>query len=244
VLVLARAAPPKPTITALTVNNAAVTQLHVGDPIFVNGSALGSAGGTLHFVIGAGQDLTADTRAGLIWGDTQIFAVVPGPSTGGLPAFNGLAYLTNAAGVQSNLLPFAFVPQLDYRSIAVNALITDAVFFRIPGDELEAWSDPYDGIVRQSGNCFSGITGTDQILVNSRLKNGWTVRGVPTIITGFAGGGGGGAIPTAFAVGSNSPNVGVLWWVNVGVFCGSWYGYKVSIPIQGPLGLPDGVTPP
>ena len=238
------AAPAKPTITALTVNNATVTQLHVGDPIFVNGSGFGSGRGTLHFVIGAGQDLTADPAAGLIWGDSQIFAVVPGPAAGGLPAFSGVAYLTNAAGVQSNLLSFVFVPQPDYRTIAVNTLIPDAVFFRIPGDQLEFWSDPWDGIVRQNGNCFSGITGTDQILVNTHLKNGWTVRGMPTILIGFVDGGGGGAIPTAFSIGSNSPSVGVLWWVNVGVFCNSLYGYKVSIPIQGPLGLPDGVAVP
>jgi hypothetical protein len=234
--------PLNPAIKSLTVNNATVTQLHVGDPIFVNGSGFGAARGTLHFVIGAGQDLTADPAAGLIWSDSQIFAVVPGPAAGGLPAFSGVAYLTNAAGVQSNLQPFAFVPQLDYRTIAINAPISDAVFFRIPGDRLEEWSDPWDGIVRQNGNCFSGETGSDQILVNTRLKNGWTVRGAPTVLMGFAAGGGGGAVLTSFLMGTNSPAVGVLWWVNVGAFYMSEYGYKLSIPIQGPLGFPDGVA--
>jgi hypothetical protein len=234
-----------PAITGLVVGTTAVTQLHVGDPVFVNGTGFGAAPGVLHFVIGAGQDLPADPKAGLVWSDKQIYAVVPGPAQGGLPAYNGVVYVQRTAdSTQSNALPFGFVPQIEYRTIQIPPHTSDAIF---GGSGLIFMNDGSfaDGIFRGSnGLCFSGASGTDQILVNTHLKPGWTVRGPPTLITAYSADGGGGAVAIPVSPFSNYPAVNVYWWLNVGVLCLSWYSYGLDIPIQGALGTPDGIVVP
>ncbi len=235
---------PNPSISGLTQSNAAVTQLHTGDPVFINGSGFGTSPGKLHFVLGAGRDLIAEANW-VIWNDSQIYAVVPAPPpiNGNpvyLPAFNGTVYLQRADGVQSNLQPMSFVPQMDYRTIWVHVPMADGIFPRYEGDSLAGNNN--EGITRFSGDCFSGHNGKDQLFVNTQLKNGWVVRGAPTLLMGFTWHGGGGSVVAAHHPMSPSLAVDVLWWVNVGAFCGSAYGYHVAIPIQGPAGLPDGVA--
>ncbi len=222
--------PPPPSI-----QNLSATDLHVSDPVFVNGSGFGTAGGTVHFVIGVGKDLAADPTT-VVWTDAQIFTAVPGPANGGVVDFNGTAYVVRADQVKSNLIPIAFHALLDYRLLTVSSNTGDAILSPNSGG---VWGP---GFTRDDFDCFSGHTGNDQFYLNTHLKNGWKVYGAPIMQNAYIFGGGGGAVPVGFRIMTDSPYVNIVWWVNVGAFCTSGYGYTVSLPIEGPLGLPDGLV--
>jgi hypothetical protein len=162
-----------------------------------------------------------------------------------LPAFAGTIYLLRADGAQSNPQGFSFQPETDYRTVWIDKVIGDAIFPRYTEDGLGCCNS-IPGIYRHDLECFSGHSGTDQLYVNTHLKNGWTVRSPPTVISPYNFGGGGGAVPVSYQIGTNSPAVGVTWWVNAGPFnwCTSGFSYSVALPIQGPYGLSDGIAVP
>jgi hypothetical protein len=56
------------------------------------------------------------------------------------------------------------------------------------------------------------------------------------------GWGGGGASVIESRMKTDSPYLNVQWWINVGPMCDSSYDFSALIPIEGPLGLPDGVV--
>jgi len=100
------------------------------------------------------------------------------------------------------------------------------------------------GIVgRQHSQCFWSPSGADRILANTRLQNGWKVSGAPRVFMPNASYADGGAYLSDSRVGTDWPMAEVRWWVPVKPFCqSSQQYYAVSIPIQGPRGVPDGIV--
>jgi hypothetical protein len=116
----------------------------------------------------------------------------------------------------------------------------DTFLPRYDGDNITA--TPALGVLRYNNYCFWSPSGDDQLFTTTLLKNGWKVYSPPTVTDVHGFNGGGGAYLAGSRIGTNSPYVDVHWWVNVGFFCSSDYGYGVTIPIEGPLGTPDGVV--
>jgi len=221
---------PNPAVKSLSVG-----QGEPGDPVMINGTAFGTAAGEVHFVIAPGMDLVPK---GVIWTDTQIFATVPGPANGGVAAFNGTVYVKRADQVVSNLLPFAFTPQLERRMISMPAVPNDSILPRYPDDNLFVM---FGALTRGNCNWLWNPSGDDQLFPNTVLKNGWKVYAPPTVYAPYSLGFGGGAYLVDSRVGTNSPYVDIHWWVDVGC---NGFGYSVVMYIQGPLGTPDGVAVP
>lgn len=217
-----------------------------GDPIVINGTNFGSAGGEVHFQIAPTADVIAVKD--VVWTDTQIVATVPGPNNGGLVAFNGNVYVKRPDQMRSNALPFGFVPTMERRMILIPSaafppVTSDSVLPRYAGDELVTVS--FLGIKRRNSQCFYTPRGEDRFFINTRLKNGWKVYGTPLVYSAHSFNTGGGAYLTKSFVGTDGPYVDVRWWINIGAFCFfSEFGYAVTIPIEGPLGTPDGVVAP
>jgi len=223
---------PTPVIGSLN-----VTQGQPGDPVMITGSGFGNAGGEVHFIIAPGQDFPA---SGVTWGDTQIFATVPDAS--GILGFNGMVYIrraTDKAG--SNLVPFRFNPSLELRQIKVPA---DSVFQQFNGisQTVDNWPGGLRYVARINQYWFWGPKGNDQHFLNTRLKNGWTVLQPPQVFLPNAYAANGDAYLDGSHAGTDWPYVNVRFWMPGGVYVIQHYG--ISILIQGPKGVPDGVVVP
>lgn len=231
---------PSPAIATLN-----VTQAYPGDPVLINGSAFGNSVGKVHFVINPGRDVVADA-ATVIWRDNQVFASVPA-NLSGFVASNGTLYVERADSVKSNLIPLTYLPLIERRAIVFWS--DDVALQQYNGVYAYIYSalDEYRrgvGIIgRQHGQCFWSPSGNDRILANTRLKNGWKVSGAPRVFMPNPYYANGGALLVDSRVGTDWPFADVRWWVNVNPFCqSSVMYYAVSIPIEGPLGIPDGIN--
>ncbi|MEO5954595.1 MAG: hypothetical protein ABIR36_02735 [Nitrospiraceae bacterium] len=224
---------PNPAIASIN-----VTQGQPGDPVMISGSGFGT-GGEVHFVIAPGKDLIAP--AGAIWSDNQIFATVP--EAAGVLAFNGTVYIKRAAGtVNSNLVPFRFIPLMELRQIT---RLADVVLQQFNGVNagVSAYNNYMDSVGRQHGYLFWGPKGNDQIYLNTRLKNGWIVSQTPTVFVSHAYyANQGDAYLIESHVGTDRPHVKVGFWMGSGIYV--TYNYSISMLIQGPKGVPDGVVVP
>ena len=219
---------PNPTIASLS-----VAQGQPGDPVMINGSGFGM-GGEVHFVIGPGKDL--QTPAGsVIWSDNQIFA--PVPDAVGVLGFNGTVYIKRTTdSVKSNLLPFRFIPLIEIRQIT---RMSDTTLQQING----VAAANYGNIVgRAHGNLFWSPHGNDHIYMNTRLKNGWIVSQQPFVHLPTAYATSGGAYLVESHTGTNWPHLNVGFWLRNGIY--EVQHYAISIVIQGPKGVPDGVVIP
>ena len=224
---------PNPAIASIN-----VTQGQPGDPVMISGSGFGT-GGEVHFVIAPGKDLIAP--AGAIWSDNQIFATVP--DAAGVLAFNGTVYIKRVAGtVNSNLVPFRFNPLMELRQITRMA---DALLQQFNGVNagVSAYNNYMDSVARQHGYLFWGPKGNDQIYLNTRLKNGWIVSQTPTVFVsdGYYANQGDAYLIESH-VGTDRPHVKVGFWMGSGIYV--TYNYSISMLIQGPKGVPDGVVMP
>jgi hypothetical protein len=222
---------PAPVIASLN-----VTQGQPGDPVMITGSGFGNAGGEVHFIIAPGQDFPA---SGVTWGDTQIFATVP--DTSGILGFNGMVYIrraTDKAG--SNLVPFRFNPSLELRQVKVPA---DYILQQFDGiNTYTIHSQGVTTVSRINTYWFWGPKGNDQFFLNTRLKNGWTVVQAPSVFLPHNYATAGGAYLDGSYVGTDWPYVNVRFWVNGGSV--SFLDYAISVLIQGPKGVPDGLVVP
>ena len=227
---------PNPAIASIN-----VTQGQPGDPVMISGSGFGT-GGEVHFVIAPGKDLIAP--AGAIWSDNQIFATVP--DAAGVLAFNGTVYIKRAAGtVNSNLVPFRFVPLSEIRQITLAA---DETLQQFNGVTVFNASGYY--IRRMHSFMFWGPKGNDHIFLNTRLKNGWIVSQPPLVFFSHPFGTDGGVYLVESHPGTDRPHMNVGFWVD------NWWSnmskggsspmidYSISMVIQGPKGVPDGVVMP
>ncbi len=212
----------------------------------VSGSGFGTSPGEVHFVVGVGAngapvDLVAPVA---VWTDGQVFTSVPGTPNGGLIAFNGTVYIKRPDQVLSNLQPFAFSPLLDRRLIVVPGVPGDSALTNYNGNMY--WATPDTGMSRFNVWCFWTENGDDKFFSHTLLKNGWKVYDTPATANveggNTFGGAPGAADIVASRVGTNSPYVDVSWWIAIGPFCTNYYGYSLTIPIEGPLGTSDGVV--
>lgn len=219
---------PNPTITSMS-----VAQGQPGDPLMINGSGFGT-GGEVHFVIAPGKDLQTPADS-VIWSDTQIFASVP--DAAGVPGFSGTVYIKRTPdSVKSNLLPFRFIPLIEWRQIT---RIGDATLQQING----VAAANYGNIVgRAHGNLFWSPHGNDHIYRNTRLKNGWIVSQPPVVYMPTAYATSGGAYLVEFHTGTDWPHLNVGFWLRNGIY--EVQQYAISIVIQGPKDVPDGVVVP
>ncbi len=226
---------PNPAIMSLS-----VTQGQPGDPVMINGSGFGNGGGEVHFVIGPGKDMIVPS-AGVIWQESQIFATVP--DAAGVLGFNGTMYIKRATDkVNSNLVPFRFIPLMELRQITRMA---DAVLQQFNGvwAGVSAYNNYMDSVGRLHSYLFWGPKGNDQIYLNTRLKNGWIVSQTPTIFVSNAYyANQGDAYLIESHVGTDRPHVKVGFWMGSGISV--TYNYSMSMLIQGPKGVPDGVVVP
>ncbi|BFU94109.1 MAG: exported protein of unknown function [Nitrospira sp.] len=217
---------PNPVIASLSVG-----QGQPGDPLFINGSNFGTAGGEVHFVIAPGKDLQAPP--GLVWTDNQIFATVPDAT--GVMGFSGTVYIKRAGEtVTSNLAPFRFEPMQEIRDYKIPPYVSDHVYQVEPSF---AWSSH---IAQVGSDLFQGKQGTNEYYVNTRLKNGWVLDEV--YYWPLSSGSGGGSYLQEKRIGSSQPYFSIRVWVNAGF---NWHSYKVDrISVRGPKGLPDGLVVP
>jgi hypothetical protein len=225
--------PPQQVMANPTISSLSVAAGQPGDPVMINGSGFGT-GGEVHFVIASGKDLQTPI-SGVIWSDNQIFASVP--DAAGVLGFNGTVYIKRTAdNVKSNLLPFRFNPLNELRQIT---RVADATLQQING----VAAANYGNIVgRAHGNLFWSPHGNDQIYMNTRLKNGWIVSQQPFIHLPTAYATSGGAYLVESHSGTNWPHMNVGFWLRNGIY--EVQHYAISIVIQGPKGVPDGVVVP
>ncbi|MDP2384554.1 MAG: hypothetical protein Q8N00_17365 [Nitrospirota bacterium] len=218
-----------------------VTQGQPGDPVMINGSGFGT-GGEVHFIIAPGMDLVAPAAA--IWSDGQIFTSVPDAS--GVLAFNGTVYVKSAASsVNSNIVPFRFNPAMELRQIK---RMTESQLQQFNGVNVFNWQGSF---VRRSHQfMFWGPKGNDHIFMNARLKNGWVVSQTPLVYLSFPAFTDGGVYLVESHVGTDRPHMNVGFWVDdwfSNMFTGGsspTLDYAISMLIQGPKGVADGLVVP
>lgn len=223
------AAVPSPAISSLNVG-----QGQPGDPVLINGTALGAAG-EVHFIVNPGKDLIAPVQ---VWTDTQVFVTVP--DVAGVLSYNGLVYIVRGSDqAKTNLVPWRFNPTLELRALRWT---TDS---RLKGP-LENWSFAPTTVQHGNGNPFFGFKDDDEIFVTTRLKNAWLVDSVSVTCAVPWGNGmcDGNAYAIDSRIGTDSPYLKVHWWVApaFGGFKSTYYQYVVGI--IGPKGVPDGVAVP
>jgi len=207
-----------------------ITQGEPGDPVMITGSNLGTGGGEIHFVIATGKDVAVVAPSGPMWTDTQIFTSVPDAS--GFVGFSGVVYIRRGT-VSSNLMPFRFNPLTELRQI-VCPQNQDMILAQI------TYTTVYScGVYRTNDNWFWSPQGNDYLFSNTRLKNGWTVVQPPSVLLPYARYTAGGAYLADSHVGTDWPYVNARFWVNAG--SGNALFYTISVLIQGPKGVPDGV---
>jgi hypothetical protein len=219
---------PNPIITSLS-----TAQGQPGAPVMINGSGFGS-GGEVHFVIAPGKDLQTPMES-VIWSDNQIFASVP--DAAGVLGFDGTVYIKRTTdSVKSNLLPFRFIPLMELRQIT---RLADTTLQQINGVAAANYGNM---VGRAHGNLFWSPHGNDQIYRNTRLKNGWIVSQSPLVYLPTAYATSGGAYLVEFHTGTDWPHLNVGFWLGNGIY--EVQHYAISIVIQGPKGVPDGVVVP
>lgn len=218
-----------------------VTQGQPGDPVMINGSGFGT-GGEVHFIIAPGMDLVAPAAA--IWSDGQIFTSVPDAS--GVLAFNGTVYVKSAASsANSNIVPFRFNPAMELRQIK---RMTESQLQQFNG--VTVFNNQGYFVRRMHSFMFWGPKGNDHIFMNARLKNGWVVSQTPLVYLSFPAFTDGGVYLVESHVGTDRPHMNVGFWVDdwfSNMFTGGsspTLDYAISMLIQGPKGVADGLVVP
>ena len=225
---------PSPTIASLS-----VPQGQPGDAIMINGTAFGTSGGEVHFILGPNMDVVYSGQTW--WYDNQILVNVP-DVTGILP-YNGQIYVVrNPDKAKTTLIPFHFDPAQEYRSI----IYTQDRQIGQPGGDFKIVGGTtnlgYHQISHIDDNPFWGYKGNDIFFNNTRLKNNWVMDDVYLTPTTFKRGG---AYIADTKVGTNWPYFNIRFWVD-GCFgdTASLSKYIYLVSIRGPKGVPDGVVVP
>lgn len=231
IMPLIPAPPPTPVITSLS-----VAQGQPGDPVMINGSGFGTAGGEVHFILGPNNDVIYTGQTW--WYDNQILVNVPDVT--GLLGYNGQIYVVrNPDKIKSPMTPFRFNPSLEVRELRATL---DRVL-KWPVDQ----GSPADRIKRESANFLAGFKDNDVLFGNTRLKNGW-VSDEAFVYCGYTYYPymcDGGAYVWEIKKGTDWPYLNVRWWMNPAPFANYsnlYYGFAVRI--VGPKGVPDGLVVP
>jgi len=220
---------PNPTITSLS-----VPQGQPGDAVMINGTAFGTSGGEVHFIIAPNMDVIYQGQTW--WYDNQILVNVPDATK--LLAYNGYLYVVRGSDkAKTSLVPFHFEPAIEFRTI----ILTQDHQIGSPGYTWRTGGG-YEQIEHQNANPFWGYKGNDIFFTNTRLKNNWVFDDAYLTPILFKRGG---AYFQEKNVGTNWPSFNIRFWVD-GCFgdvgCAGTYAYLVSI--RGPKGVSDGVVVP
>lgn len=224
--------PPSPVITSLS-----VAQGQPGDPVMINGSGFGTAGGEVHFILGLNNDVVYTGQTW--WYDNQILVNVPDVT--GIVGYNGQVYVVrNPDKIKSPMTPFRFNPALDVREI------------RATTDRIIKWpyydTSPAYEVQHAHANFLAGFKDNDVLFGNTRLKNGWVAD--EAFVTcqygsGWANFCDGGAYVWEIKKGTDWPYLNVRWWMPPAPFANYAHTYySFSVRIVGPKGVPDGVAVP
>ncbi len=127
--------PPSPAIMSLS-----VTQGQPGDPVMINGSGFGTAGGEVHFILGPNNDVIYTGQ--IWWYDNQILVNVP--EVTGMLGYNGQVYVVrNPDKVRS---PNDGVPVQSHPGIARGSMdhrsateISGQRGFALSSDDCRTW---------------------------------------------------------------------------------------------------------
>jgi hypothetical protein len=239
--------PAPPVIASLSVSSG-----KPGTPVLLEGSGFSlDPGGEVYLNIG-GKDYIMSTNlpdGSTGWfSDSKIMATVPDA----LRVFGnvfligpGKVYVKLGSGVQSNRVPFEFIPSTQFE---VFPLTEKQVRFHKGDGADDFWnyaSDPRQVMAYHKSTLMFGHKGDDFFLENYRLKNGWVLDSVvfwkdpvnwsngSHAIAGSLNQPAGASIVEA-AYGTDAPAVKIHWWNNGygGVY------YTVGIIIRGPWGVP------
>ncbi len=239
----AESAPPQqvmpnqnPVISSITLSpGVALTQGRPGDPLFINGSNFGTAGGEVRFVMGPGKDLPAPP--GVVWTNNQIFATIPDPP--GLLGFSGTIYIKRAGEtITSNLATFRFEPILVFRDYMMTAVAPDVSY-----EHPTHFPDHRHLAYLYNGNVFKGLSGTNQYFVNTTLRNGWVLDEVYYSKSPYSCPGGCNYLAEKW-IGNSKPYFSIRYSVNAANVGSSKYtSYLIDrITLRGPKGVPDGLS--
>lgn len=230
--------PPQQVMPNPVISSLSVAQGRPGDPLFINGSNFGTAGGEVRFVMGPGRDLPAPS--GVVWTNNQIFATIPDDP--GLLAFNGTIYIKRAGEtLTSNLAPFHFDPVIVTRDYKMPAMLSDYRYefpVHFP-DHTRHFATLFNG------NVFSGLTGTNEYFPNTTLKNGWVLDEVYYTQPGSLSCLYGCSYLLEKRIGSSQPYFSVRYWVYAPNFGSgaNFTSYLIDrISLRGPKGVPDGLA--
>lgn len=213
-----------------------VSQGEPGTAVLLDGSAFGDQPGEVHFIIGAGKDLIGPVT---FWAANQVVTEVPAVS--GVPASNGFVYLQRADGSKTSLLPFAFQPTMEVATMCLPSGGQDMRFGNPGRQAPEGWIEHrFLGTI-----VFVGYAGYDELFVQQRLLNGWTVTRHEvmsrlcetlgaTMFNVFGALNASGAYMVDSRVGTDSPYARVRWWVDPF----SDVEYQIRVTMTGPKGLP------
>ena len=196
-------APSVPKITSLSVSSG-----QPNDYLLIHGIDLGRDG-EVHFVVAPGMDLKTMADA---FGDTLIMVHVP--TVTGIGPYSGQIYvkLTGQHPAQTNALPFAFVPTMDFVDLRPNVNDPDA---RIDRTALASVCPADGGVCRDGSGDFLGHKGDDILYATKMLKNGWVVQDAnangPWQVEGF---GSAGNYLVDSRPGTAYPYAKVHWWMD------------------------------
>ena len=216
-------APSVPKITSLSVSSG-----QPSDYLLIHGVDLGRDG-EVHFVVAPSMDLKTMANA---FGDTLIMVHVPAVT--GIGPYSGQIYvkLTGQHPAQTNALPFAFVPTMDFVDLRPNVNDPDA---RIDHTALASVCPADGGVCRDGSGDFLGHKGNDIFYATKMLKNGWVVQDAnangPWQVEGF---GSAGNYLVDSRPGTAYPYAKVHWWIDALTSV----NYAIVVVIKGPKGLP------
>lgn len=223
---------PAPVITSLSSVDA-----QPGDPILISGSGFGQspAGTTVHAILAPGRDV--QLAAPDYQSDTQIQTTLPKGISGIADNPHATMYVQTANG-KSPLVMFHFIPATQIISLGLNR--QEVVIDQSAVDADDGWDDTPDAtfnMVFHHGGALWGGTGDDYWYRGVQLKNGWTVVSIdpaPQINPNAD------AYLSESHLGTADLSFTVHWWTSGGSYCchAGWVGYRPTIMIQGPAGIP------
>jgi hypothetical protein len=219
------------------------------DQVIVYGRNFGT-GGEVRFQVGPNIRGNGVVEA---WSDTVV--VVDVPDASGLLQFDGNISISTGQ-VQSNALPFRFVPVPEVREIRSTR---GDISIAQPGSVIAGQNRPADkapdpqgvGVSGSGGGGWERIThdnttfmqlggskGNDIFFPTTRLQNGWVVQDIKPKAEGCGTPFCTGVIVVDSRMGTDTPFFNVRWWYDALANL----KYRFSIWIVGPRGVPDGIA--
>ncbi|MCE9597402.1 MAG: hypothetical protein K8S54_05480 [Spirochaetia bacterium] len=215
-----------------------------GDSIILGGERFGSTKGTIQLKLTDGRAVPATID---LWSDTGVSFRVG--QLGGIPApLPGSIVVTTSASKSSPAAQFTFEPEMETRRLCVwqddirsgacddlrgpggggDGRVEDDHFFTCTN-----WLSKNMGSALHNGGLWFGCSGSDTLLEDVSLKNGWVVSDMEFIVP-WAAGENATAGLTSFS--KNTPSL--KFTASYSVEAVGMIVYKVDIYIRGPKGVP------